>query len=44
MESDLRISLMGKQDLVWRMRTASLTFYNRKKRYDGYSHNHFGEI
>lgn len=33
----------GEARLSMENRTASLTFYNRKKRYDGYSHNHFVE-
>ena len=33
----------GEAILSMENRTASLTFYNRKKRYDGYSHNHFVE-
>lgn len=33
----------GTADLSQEYRNASLTFYNRKKRYDGYSHNSFVE-
>ena len=33
----------GTADLSQEYKNASLTFYNRKKRYDGYSHNSFVE-